>query len=147
MPFARRYTTPDIELLVEMDKAHEDVCAPAITHLLKRAFHNYSDMRYERLAQLSCSHLYNLRKSANYQHLRVSFTKTDPVCNSIGVRKAPRPDGRAGFVRIDSVHQGDEDGMKGVYHITCVDRALRSGKSRPACRASARAFCCRCWSW
>jgi hypothetical protein len=43
------------------------------------------------------------------------------VCNSIGVRKAPWPDGRAGFVRIDSVHQGDEDAMKGVYHITCVD--------------------------
>jgi hypothetical protein len=120
-PFARKYTALDIELLVEMDKAHEDVCGPAITHLLKRAFFDYGDVCYERLAQLSCSHLYNLRKSAGYQRLRVSFTKTHPVCNSIGVRKAPRPDGRAGFVRIDSVHQGDEDGMKGVYHITCVD--------------------------
>jgi transposase InsO family protein len=37
------------------------------------------------------------------------------------VRKAPRPNGRAGWVRIDSVHQGDLDGIKGVYHITCVD--------------------------
>ena len=120
-PFARRYTALDIALLVEMDKANEDVCGPAITHLLKRAFHTYGDMRYERLAKLSSSHLYNLRKSVGYQRLRVSFTKTHPVCNSIGVRKAPRPDGRAGFVRIDSVHQGDEDGMKGVYHITCVD--------------------------
>jgi hypothetical protein len=120
-PFARKYTALDIELLVEMDKAHEEVCGPAITHLLKRAFLDYGDARYERLAQLSSSHLYNLRKSAGYQRLRVSFTKTQPVCNSIGVRKAPRPDGRAGFVRIDSVHQGDADGMKGVYHITCVD--------------------------
>ena len=120
-PFARKYTDLDIALLVEMDKAHEDVCGPAITHLLKRAFSTYGDKRYERLARLSSSHLYNLRKSAGYQRLRVSFTKTHPVCNSIGVRKAPRPDGRAGFVRIDSVHQGDEDGMKGVYHITCVD--------------------------
>lgn len=120
-PFARKYNALDIELLVEMDKAHEDVCGPAIIHLLKRAFHSYGDVRYERLAKLSSSHLYNLRKSAGYQRLRVSFTKTHPVCNSIGVRKAPRPDGRAGFVRIDSVHQGDEDGMKGVYHITCVD--------------------------
>jgi hypothetical protein len=24
-------------------------------------------------------------------------------------------------VRIDSVHQGDLGGIKGVYHITCVD--------------------------
>jgi hypothetical protein len=49
------------------------------------------------------------------------ITKTRPVCNPIGVRKAPRPNGRAGWVRIDSVHQGDLDGVKGVYHITCVD--------------------------
>lgn len=46
---------------------------------------------------------------------------TRPVCNAIGVRKAPAPDGRAGFVRIDTLHQGDLDGVKGVYHITCVD--------------------------
>ena len=25
------------------------------------------------------------------------------------------------YVRIDTVHQGDLDGLKGVYHITCVD--------------------------
>ena len=53
--------------------------------------------------------------------MRVTLTKTRPVCNPIGVRKAPRPNGRAGWVRIDSVHQGDLDGIKGVYHITCVD--------------------------
>jgi transposase InsO family protein len=51
----------------------------------------------------------------------VSFVKTRAVCNPIGVRKAPSPNGRAGFVRIDTVHQGDLDGVKGVYHITCVD--------------------------
>jgi len=120
-PFARKYTALDIALLVEMDKAHENACGPATVHLFKRAFMDYGDSRYERLATLSSSHLYNLRKSANYQAKRVVFTKTDSVRNSIGVRKAPRPDGRAGFVRIDSVHQGDQDGMKGVYHITCVD--------------------------
>ena len=120
-PFARKYTPIDIELLVEMDKANEDVCGPAIVHLLKRAYHEYGDARYERLATLSSSHLYNLRKRAGYQAQRVSFTKTRPACNAIGIRKPPRPDGRAGFVRIDSVHQGDLDGIKGVYHITCVD--------------------------
>jgi len=120
-PFARKYTASDIELLVEMDRANEDVCGPAIVHLLKRAHGVYDDARYERLAGLSVSHLYNLRKSVGYRQLRVSFTKTRPVCNPIGVRKAPRPNGRAGWVRIDSVHQGDLDGIKGVYHITCVD--------------------------
>ena len=120
-PFARKYTPIDIELLVEMDKANEDVCGPAIAHLLQRAYRVYGDTRYERLATLSVSHLYNLRKSAGYRAMRVTFTKTHPVCNSIGVRKAPRPEGRAGFVRVDTVHQGDLDGIKGVYHITCVD--------------------------
>ena len=26
-----------------------------------------------------------------------------------------------GFIRIDSVHQGDQDGVKGLYHINAVD--------------------------
>ena len=130
VPFARKFTPADIELLVEMDKANEDVCGPAIAHLLQRAYRAYDDPRYalqevplgdERLADLSVSHLYNLRKTAGYQAQRTSFTSTRPVCNAIGVRKAPGPEGRAGFVRIDTVHQGDLDGVKGVYHITCVD--------------------------
>lgn len=120
-PFARKYTAADVALLVEMDKAHEDVCGPAMASLLQRAYREYGDVRYERLAQLSVSHLYNLRKSSGYQAQRTVFAKTHPVCNAIGQRKAPAPAGRAGFVRIDSVHQGDQDGMKGVYHITCVD--------------------------
>jgi len=120
-PFARKYTPNDIELLVEMDRANEDVCGPAIVHLLQRAWRVYGDARYERLAGLSVSHLYNLRKSTGYQGKRRHFTKTRAVVNPIGLRRAPRPDGRAVFVRIDTVHQGDLDGIKGVYHITCVD--------------------------
>ena len=121
VPFARKYTGADVELLVEMDRANEDVCGVAIVHLLRRALTVYGDQRYERLADLSVSHLYNLRKRADYQARRVSFVNTRAVCNSIGLRKAPSPKGRAGFVRIDTVHQGDQDGVKGVYHITCVD--------------------------
>ena len=120
-PFARKYTAIDIALLVEMDKANEEVCGPAIAHLLQRAYSVYGDTRYERLSTLSVSHLYNLRKITGYQALRVIFIKTHPVRNSIGVRKVPRPNGRVGFVRIDTVHQGDLNGIKGVYHITCVD--------------------------
>ena len=121
VPFARKYTPGDVTLLVEMDRANEDVCGVAIVHLLRRAFTVYGDQRYERLATLSVSHLYNLRKTGGYRAQRTHFTKTRAVCNLIGVRKAPRPNGRAGWVRIDSVHQGDLEGIKGVYHITCVD--------------------------
>ena len=33
----------------------------------------------------------------------------------------PRYERLAGFIRIDTVHQGDQDGVKGVYHINAVD--------------------------
>jgi hypothetical protein len=39
----------------------------------------------------------------------------------IGQRRAPQPNGRPGYIRIDSVHQGDQDGVKGVSHINAVD--------------------------
>ena len=120
LPFARKYTPADVALRVEMDKAHEGVCGPAIACLLQRAYRDYDDTRYERLAQLSVSPLYSLRKSRSDQAPRTVFAKTHPACNAIGVRKAPAPEGRAGFVRIDSVHRGDQDGIKG-WHIPCVD--------------------------
>ena len=44
---------------------------------------------------------------------------------SIGERRAPSPDGRPGFIRIDSVHQGDREGIKGVYPINAVDCETR----------------------
>ena len=39
----------------------------------------------------------------------------------IGTRRTPQPNGAPGYIRIDSVHQGDQDGVKGVYHINAVD--------------------------
>ncbi len=45
VPFVRKYTGADIELLVEMDRANEDVCGVAIVHLLRRAFLMYGDLR------------------------------------------------------------------------------------------------------
>lgn len=120
-PFAQKYTREDIALLVEMDRAHESTCGPAIAHLLRRAYATHGDARYERLARISVSHLYNLRHSASYRAQRIHLSPTRSVNNRIGQRKAPAPEGRVGFVRIDTVHQGDHDGVKGVYHITCVD--------------------------
>lgn len=119
--FAKRFTPVDALLLAEVDLAHGTMSGPATVHLLKRAFTAYGDARFERLASLSVSHLYNLRHSKTYFNQRVSFTKTRPVVNPIGIRRAPRPEGRPGFIRIDSVHQGDLDGTKGVYHINAVD--------------------------
>ncbi|MDO8778414.1 MAG: hypothetical protein Q7K57_58795 [Burkholderiaceae bacterium] len=119
--FAKRFTPADALLLAEVDLAHGTMSGSATVHLLKRAFSVYGDTRFERLACLSVSHLYNLRHSKTYLNQRISFTKTRPVVNPIGIRRAPRPAGRPGFIRIDSVHQGDLDGTKGVYHVNAVN--------------------------
>jgi transposase InsO family protein len=119
--FARRYSSADIALLARVDREFGTLSGPATAHVLRRAFAVYADARFERLAELSPSHLYNLRASRTYERERVLRTKTRPSAKAIGTRKAPAPDGRAGFIRIDSVHQGDLDGVKGVYYINAVD--------------------------
>ena len=39
---------------------------------------------------------------------------------------APVPaGGQSGFLRLDTVHQGELDGVKGVYHINVVDEVTQ----------------------
>jgi len=117
----RKFTDADVALLAETDSLHSTLSGPATRHLMARAWRIFGDARYERLATISVGHLYNLRKRPGYIERRRVFTKTRPSGNAIGARRAPAPDGRPGFIRIDSVHQGDQDGVKGVYHINAVD--------------------------
>lgn len=120
--FARRYTAVDVALLVEVDRAMGTLSGPATACVLRRQRDRFGDVRFERLGSISVAHLYNLRASAGYRAQRVMLSKTRPSpAVAIGVRKAPAPDGRPGFIRIDSVHQGDLDGTKGLYHINAVD--------------------------
>ena len=120
--FARRYTGGDLALLVEVDRAMETLSGPATACVLRRQRDVFGDVRFKRLGSISVGHLYNLRNSAPYSARRVVLAKTRPNwAPTIGVRKAPAPEGRPGFIRIDSVHQGDQDGAKGLYHINAVD--------------------------
>jgi transposase InsO family protein len=119
--FARKFSPADIALLAETDVLHGTLSGPATKQLMQRAYALYGDTRYQRLAGLSVSHLYNLRAQAGYRAKRVHWTKTKGQTNSIAQRRAPAPEQRPGFIRIDSVHQGDQDGFKGVYHINAVD--------------------------
>jgi transposase InsO family protein len=50
---------------------------------------------------------------------------TRPTPVSIGERRKPEPRGCPGYLRIDTVHQGDEGGVKGVYHINAVDEVTQ----------------------
>ena len=119
--FTYRYTAADVALLAETDVLHSTLSGPATKKLMERAYQVFGDPRYERLADISVSHLYNLRGSKPYQNKRRHWTKTNPSAAPIGTRRAPQPDGVPGYIRIDSVHQGDLDGVKGVYHINAVD--------------------------
>lgn len=121
-PFAYRYTLADQQALAELDTLHGQLSGPATRKLAERAFRLFGDARYERLAGISVAHLYNLRRAGGYQRARGALPhKTRPVALAIGVRRPPQPDGRPGFIRVDSVHQGDLDGIKGVYLINAVD--------------------------
>jgi transposase InsO family protein len=119
--FPRCYTVEDIILLSQVDAAHEDLSGPAVRRILWREFTVYGNREYERLASISVSHLYNLRRSQRYRKLRVKVehTRASPV--AIGERRKPNPRGEPGFLRVDTVHQGHRDGRPGVYHINAVD--------------------------
>lgn len=119
--FVRRFSETDVALLAHTDTLHGGLSGPATRHLMQRAYTVFGDARYARLATISVAHLYNLRKRAGYLARRQAWTKTHAVSIAIGERRAPAPEGRPGFIRIDSVHQGDQDGIKGVYHINAVD--------------------------
>lgn len=119
--FQRRYTAADIASLAEVDAAHEDLSGPAVRHLCQRAWSVYGHREFERLAGISASHIYNLRKSAAYRKIRVRVQRTETRQVSIGERRKPDPKGQPGYIRVDTVHQGQHDGEPGVYHLNSVD--------------------------
>ena len=149
--FARTYTDADVRLLAQTDSLHGTLSGlatkklMALGHPVERAYSVFGDARYSRLAVLSVAHLYNLRRRVGYGRHRQVWTKTRPVTLPIGERRAPAPNNQPGYLRVDSVHQGDQDGVKGVYHIngprpprrpclfaeTIVDAKGRSRKRYP----------------
>ena len=119
--FPGKYTEGDVRLLAAVDNAHERLSVPATKCILKREHEEYGKPAYARLSEISVAHIYNLRASAKYRRGAANFEPTRPSPVSIGERRRPEPLGRPGFLRIDTVHQGDWDGEKGVYHINAVD--------------------------
>ena len=121
MGFARTYSDADVRVLAKTDSLHGTLSGLATKKVMERAFDVFGDVDYERLATLSVAHLYNLRRRTGYERHRQVWTKTRPVTIPIGERRAPAPNNQPGYLRVDSVHQGDQDGVKGVYHINTVD--------------------------
>ena len=124
--FTGIYTPEDITQLAAIDTLHDTPSGPMIKKLCERAYTLFGEEDYQRLSGISVSHLYNLRASTTYQKQRRHYTKTQGTRkNTIGERRKPRSDGNPGYIRIDTVHQGDQDGVKGLYHINAVDEVTQ----------------------
>jgi len=123
--FATRYTAGDVDLLAYVDKAHGNLSGPATRRILEREYGEYGQAVYARLAAISVAHLYRLRNSAAYRKRNTSYRPTRPTPIPIGERRKPQPHGSPGYLRIDTVHQGDQDGRKGIYHINAVDQVTQ----------------------
>ena len=123
--FAKRYTAADLDLLAYVDKAHGNLSGPATRRILEREHSQYNQAAYQRLAAISVAHLYRLRNSEGYRKRNASYQPTRPTPISIGERRKPQPQGLPGYLRIDTVHQGDLDGRKGLYHINVIDQVTQ----------------------
>ncbi|HEY3940463.1 MAG TPA: hypothetical protein VGL97_23750 [Bryobacteraceae bacterium] len=123
--FASRYRTTDVELLAYVDKSHGNLSGPATKRILEREYSEYGQAAFERLAQISVAQIYRFRNAEAYRKRNTSYQPTRPTPIRIGERRKPRPEGRPGYLRIDTVHQGDRDGNKGVYHINAVDEVTQ----------------------
>jgi transposase InsO family protein len=123
--FPSVYTAADVTLLAYVDRAHGNLSGPATRRILEREHSEFGQAAYQRLAGISVAHLYRLRNTAAYRKRNTSYQPTRPTPSPIGERRKPRPQGVPGYLRIDTVHQGDQDGRKGLYHINAVDEVTQ----------------------
>jgi len=125
--FPLTYTVTDIALLAEADLALRRLAGPATAAIFKREYELFKKKEYVKLANISSSHIYNLRQEQLYREKTKLFRKTRPTQVSIGQRKKPDPNGKPGFIRVDTVHQGDSvKGEKGLYTINLVCEMTQS---------------------
>jgi hypothetical protein len=123
--FASRYTEFDVNLLAYVDKAHGNLSGPATKRILQREYEEYGQAAYQQLSRISVAQIYRLRNSAAYRKRNSTYQPTRPTVIRIGERRKPQPDSRPGYLRLDTVHQGDQDGVKGIYHINAVDEVTQ----------------------
>jgi hypothetical protein len=121
--FPQKYNSAEVSLLAITDELHGWLSGPATKKILEREYEVYGNAEFENLCGISVAQIYNLRRSQRYKGRR--FVRTKPVVSRIGERVKPEPQGHPGYVRIDTVHQGDREGHKGVYHINTVDEVTQ----------------------
>ena len=106
--------------LAATDAAHEDLSGPALRRILRRELTLFGRQEYERLSEISVSHLYNLRRRPAYKSSASECSPRKPADRHRREAQT-RSVGRPGYLRVDTVHQGQKDGKAGVFHINAVD--------------------------
>jgi transposase InsO family protein len=120
--FKKKYTPQDIQLLAQTARLHDSPNGAALKKTLERMAREYGQEEYLNIAHISVSHIYNLKKKVPYLHSVSFYRKTRKgKGRTIGQRCKPKPQGKPGYLRVDTMHQGDQEGNKGVYHINTVD--------------------------
>lgn len=123
--FKKVYTGEDAELLAEADNLYRRMSGDAMRKVFADEFTIYDNEKYERLAEISHGQFYRLRGTNAYKEKSLVVGRTISVNRAIGIRKKPRPAGKPGYIRADTVHQGDLAGVKGVYHVNLVDEVTQ----------------------
>jgi len=107
------YSAFDVKLLAKTDIAHQRLNGHATKHIMQREHNLYGKNDFENIAHVSVSHLYRLRTKNAYDCVYKNGTKARLV--DIGITEKPKPNGRPGSIRVDTVHQRD------IYYINAVD--------------------------
>jgi transposase InsO family protein len=121
--FPVKYFACDIARLIDTDVAHGCLNGKTTKAIMRREVEVFGKVEFEKIAHISISHLYNIRNT-NLQYESseaLLFRHTKATAVDIGIRRKPMPGGLPGYLRVDTVHQGDLNGAKGVYHINIID--------------------------
>lgn len=124
--FEKKYTNKDILLLAKTAELHDYPNGASLKKILERMANKYKKKEYRNISAISVSHIYNLKKTVLYKRSVTFYQETKKAKGrTIGERCKPELEGKPGYLRVDTVHQGDKNGEKGVYHINTVDEVIQ----------------------
>jgi len=121
------YSKEEIKLMAQTDELHNYPSGQALSNIMNRMYTKFGKQEFKRIRKISVSHIYNIRDTSYYKKIARNYDATKPnmVMVRIGSRKKPEPQGKPGYLRIDTVHQGIHDGKRSIYHINAIDEVLQ----------------------
>lgn len=127
--FAKIYGPVEVARLMETDEAHGRLSGAATKKILEREYTVFGKEAFAIIHKISIAHIYNLRGTRQYRSRLGTFSKTNPTPIPIGERRKPDNEGKPGYIRVDTVHQGDylsgTEHKKGVYYVNLVDEVTQ----------------------